>query len=168
MVADDGVLGELQSIGAEMMQEAEQAAAAPEKSLVELAEEYAVIVDTVNQLAAEAKSLSSRKEELRKKLIPDAMRAAGMVAGNKGSFTFTLGKIHLETKSYPSIKADEAEAFLAWLRETGQEAMIVTTQAVPAATLKSLINERREEGLADPPHVEVYEETACKFMPAKR
>lgn len=147
--------------------EAEEATsrASEDVSLMALAEEYALLTDSINQQETELKKLKSRRETLRKINIPEAMRALGMVVNNKGAFSFALGKIHLETRTYVSVKDGEDEQLFAWLRANGAGNLIKNT--VNASSLAAMVRELREEGAADPPHVAVYEETAVKLTGRK-
>lgn len=164
---DEKVMAELSAAADQIQADADKAAeaASNDSRLMELAEEYALLTDSINQQEAETKKLKARREELRKIVIPDTMRSLGMVVGNKGSFSFSLGKIHLETRMYASVESGQEEKLFSWLREHGAESMI--RASVNASALSAMIRELREAGEADPPHVAVYEETAVKFIGRK-
>lgn len=164
---DDEVFGQLEQISDQTAAEAERAAeaASNDVDLMSLAEEYAILNAEINDLESNLKRLKERKERLRKVEIPDKMRALGMVVNNKGSFSFSLGKIHLETRTYCSIDKEHEVTLHEWLRSNNAGALIKPT--VNGSALSALVRELREEGQADPPAVSVYEETAIKFVGRK-
>jgi hypothetical protein len=161
--ADDSVMRTLGEVSDELA--AEAAAAAPSTSLMALAEEMALLTQQINEQEAALKPMKTRREQLRKIDIPDLMRALGMVNGNKGSFTFSLGKLHLETRTFCSINDGEDEKLYAWLEENSLGDLVKKT--VSGSALSAVVRERRGEELSDPPHVAVYEETAVKLTLSK-
>lgn len=162
---DPSPLERLAAIGQEQVQEAEKAseAAGSDVDLMTLAEEFALLDGRIKDDEAELKLLKQRREELRKQVIPDRMKALGMVIGNKGNFSFALGKIHLETRLYTSI--EDKEAAFKWLRDNNAGDLIVET--VSGSAMGALVREIREEGGELPPGVAAYEETAVKFSAAR-
>lgn len=155
----------LEQLGAQQQHDAEMAAqkASDDRDLMELAEEFALLVERIKDDEEQLKQLKRRKEELRKQIIPDRMRALGMIINNRGSFSFSLGKIHLETRTYTSIE-DKDKAF-EWLRSHQLEELI--TETVSGSAMSALVRELREDGGDLPPGVAAYEETAVKFSAAK-
>lgn len=159
------VAARLAEVAEQQQEEVAAASEAPAQDIVALGEEFATLTREVNDLEAMLKTLKGRREQIRKVELPDAMRAAGMVNGNKGSFTITAGRIQLSTKLYVSAIKEETEALYAWLKENGLAELVKET--VSGSSLAAYVRERREEGEADPPHVSVYEETAASFVASK-
>jgi hypothetical protein len=165
--ADDSVMRTLGQVSEEFEQEAQAAQldAASNKSLLMMAEEMALLTQEIAEHEALLKPMKARREQLRKIDIPDLMRALSMVNGNKGSFTFSLGKLHLETRTFCSINDGEDEQLYAWLETNSLGDLVKKT--VSGSALSAVVRERRGEELSDPPHVTVYEETAVKLTLSK-
>ncbi len=146
----------------EMQQKAEDVAAAfPE--LVKAANELADVSDKVDHLEDELKTLKARKDHLRKGIIPDLMRKAGIVdSKNKGSFTIPGRKVYLETRVNASVTEENRPSFFKWLKAHKFGDMIKPT--VHSSTLTSWVKLMREDGKVIPPTVSVFEETVAKVM----
>lgn len=127
-------------------------------SLYDLALEMESLREELDDAEEIRKVKQARFDQLRKKLIPDAMRAAGMVdAKGKGSFTTASGAtFYVKNDVYAHyVKADEEKVF-AFLRRTGNAAII--KQTVNANTLKALAREMLEEGQEMPAEIKVNTE----------
>lgn len=163
---DPSPMERLKAIGQEQEKEAEKAAesAGSDEDLIKLAEEFALLDMRIKDDEQELKQLKQRREELRKIAIPERMRALGMVVNNKGGFSFSLGKIHLETRLYSSIE-DKDKAF-EWLRNNNHDDLI--TETVSGSSMSALVRELREDGGELPPGVAAYEETAVKFSSSRK
>lgn len=146
---------------------AEQAAVPTNhEGLMQLAQEMLATKEESDRLEAEAKQHKARYNEIRETLLPDMMKALGMVSSKgTGSFTFPGGKIHLETSLHASYtKANEA-VFFNWLKKNGAEDMI--KEVVHPQTLGAFIRERRGDNLPDPPGVQIHEPMKAKLTKAK-
>lgn len=134
--------------------------------LIALANEMLTAKQEADRLEAEAKQHKDRYNQLRTRDIPDAMRDLGYVnSSGKGSFTFAGGKVHLETKLSASCASANQPAFFGWLKANKSADLI--KQVVHPQTLTAFVKERREQGLADPPGVSVWEETKAKLTATK-
>lgn len=147
----------------ELMQdaEAEPTPTGDTATVMELIEEAERLKEELDRLDAEKKQVSGRYETLRKKLIPDAMHAAGMVnAAGKASVTTMSGaRVSLRTEVYASVNVSEQPKFFRWLRENNLGDLIKET--VHPQTLKAFAKERRENGEELPEYMKVHEETAA-------
>lgn len=147
---------------------AEQASQTPAPTLVQMAEELATLTTEIGDLDAQLKALKERRDQLRKVAIPDAMRAAGMVNGTKGSFTFPGGSVYLETRTYVSIKDGEQPAAFAWLRAHDQGDVIKET--VNASSLSAIVRELMEAdggNFSEPACLSIHPETVAKVKVSK-
>jgi len=136
------------------------------QDLVHAANELVDIIDRLADLKAQTSELEAREKELKRSIIPDLMKNAGIVnSQNKGSFTVPGRRIYLETRTYASVTAEQKPTFFAWLRDHEQGAMIQET--VNSQTLSAFVRERRADGLNDPPGIAVHEDTVAKVMKAK-
>lgn len=136
------------------------------QQLMEYAKELTEVEEEKKRITAELKQLDDRRKQLRTQLIPDMMKALGMVNANgKGVFTFGDARFHLEQKLYASVSKDQRPVFYAYLRERGDDNLI--QEVVNAQTLSAYIRECRSEGLNDPPGVSVHEEVTAKMTKVK-
>lgn len=134
--------------------------------LAVLAEEMQGLKDQADELESQAKQLKDRYNQIRQQELPDLMQSLGMInSAGKGSFTFSGGRVHIETKVFASVRKDDVEQFHAWLRENKAEDLI--KEAVNAQTLSAFVRERRGEDLPDPPYVVTYEERVAKITKVK-
>lgn len=143
-------------------------AATPEgmAGVITLAEEMQQCKDEADRLTAHAKQYKDRYDQIRCELLPAAMRAQGLVQSNgKGSFTFPGGKVHLETSLKASCTVQNKPNLFKWLRRNKLDDLI--KEDVSATTLASLVKERREDGLMDPPGLSIFEEVKAKITKAK-
>ena len=115
-------------------------------SIAALGERLVALKGEVQRAEADVKLLKNERDQIAKEVLPDAMRAAGLVGDNgKGSFTLADGtKVHLRTNMYASYIKAKQVAFFAWLVANGHGELIKET--VNAQTLKAFIREQREEG----------------------
>ncbi len=131
--------------------------------LIKYANELADLSDDIDKKEDVVKDLKARKDHLRKVLIPDLMKKAGLVnSQNKGSFTIPGRKIYLETRVNASVTEAMKPALFAWLRKQKLGDMI--KEVVHSQTLSAFVRGRREDGLTVPPTVSVHEETVAKVM----
>lgn len=134
--------------------------------LIALANEMLTAKQEADRLEAESKQYKDRYNQLRTTDIPDAMRDLGYVnSSGKGSFTFSGGKVHLETKLSASCAVANQPVLFGWLAEN--KAADLIKQVVHPQTLTAFVKERRGQGLADPPGVSVWEETKAKLTATK-
>lgn len=132
------------------------------QALVQLAEEAVACKETIDDLEAKVKEYKQRYDELRKTLIPEAMKRLGIVSDTgKGSFTFSGGKVYLETKVKAGCTKAMEPKFHAWLRSHNAADLI--KEAVNVQTLSAFVRERRAEGLDDPPYISIFEEVTAKI-----
>lgn len=139
---------------------------ATNEELIQIAEEMYDLKDELDRKEAETKQLKDRYDQLRKIVIPDAMKNLGMInSKGKGSFTFSRGKIHLEQKLYAACTKENQDVLFAFLRESGDDEII--REIVHPQTLAAYIRERRGEGLIDPPGASVHEEVTAKLTKSR-
>jgi len=142
-----------------------RAEAAPEATSLDLiaaAEEMKYCKDEAERLEAEAKQYKDRYNQLRERTVPELMKKLGLLnAAGKGSFTFSGGKVHLETKIAASCTKANQETFFNWCRSNGAQDLIQET--VNHNSLSAFIRERRGDALADPPGVAVFERVTAKI-----
>lgn len=137
------------------------------QELLAYAAELQQIEEQKAQLTADLKQVDDRRKQLRTKLIPDAMKALGMVdSKGHGSFTFGGSKFHLEQKLHASVSEAGKSLLFEYLRKQGDDALIKET--INAISLSAYIRECRSEGLKDPPGVSVFEEVTAKMTKVKR
>lgn len=158
----------VQQAAASLEAEQEQAsmAAAGDASLSALAEQLVGLREVLESMEEERKNIQAQYDQLRKVTIPEAMRRAGLVAGNRGSFTAAGGKVHLETRVFAGYDRAHQQEFFSWLDENGLGELVKPT--INAQTLSATVRERREEGLSDPPFVSVHEEVTAKFVKSRK
>lgn len=143
-------------------EEASSKAAASHDELISLSNELVHLKDEIDKKESELKQFKDRYDEIRKTLLPDMMKKLSLVTSNgKGSFTFSGGKIHLESRLYASCSGVGQPTFFKWLRKNGAADLIKET--VNAQTLSAFIRERRGDGLKDPPGVSTHEEVVAKL-----
>lgn len=115
----------------------------------------------LDKLEQQRKPLQARYDEIRKLLLPDAMRAAGVVSdAGLGSFTLPSGaKIHLRNDIYVSVdKLREADLFNV-LKAMGEGALVRET--IHPSTLKAWVKDRLEQNLAMPVGIAIYPESTA-------
>lgn len=133
------------------------------EQLMALAEEFRTLRDEKDRLEAELKQVNDRYGQLRTKELPEAMSRLGMInAKGKGSFTFSGGRVHLETKLYAACTEENRPKLFEFLRKNNAADLIKET--VNPQTLSAYIRERRGDGLKDPPGVSVHEEVTAKLV----
>jgi hypothetical protein len=151
----------------EELEMAKRAAVANETfpELVKAATEFANLSDELDTAEAKVSDMKARREHLRKMVLPDLMRKAGLVdTKNKGSFTIPGAKIYLETRVNASVtEANKAKVFK-WLKDNKLGDMIKET--VHHQTLTAFVRSLREAGKEIPPTVSVFEETVAKMKKA--
>lgn len=139
---------------------------ATQQNLIALAQEMLLSKQEADRLEAEAKQHTDRYNQLRTQDIPEKMRELKFVnSSGKGSFTFDGGKIHLETKLNASCAAINQPVLFRWLRKNKSGDLI--KDVVHPSTLTAFVKERREQGLADPPGISVWEVTKAKLTATK-
>ncbi len=158
---------------AALMRDADQAAAAQEEAateavqkdptITEAAEELAQCMEREAQLTAELEAVKDRKEQLRTSIIPGLMQKHGMVRNNKGSFTFSGGRVQLQTRVFASqyVKGERAELFRQWCEANAPDLL---EARVGKDELAAFVKERREKGLSDPPGISIFERTVAQLV----
>lgn len=137
------------------------------QNLILLAEEQLHCAAEEERLSAEAKQFRDRKDEIRITLLPDAMKRAGLVQSNgKGSFTFPGGKVSLETSLKVSCTNDKKPALFRWLRANNLGDVIKEDVGVQA--LGTLVKDRREDNLPDPPGLSIFEQVKSRITKARK
>ncbi len=120
--------------------------------LVQLAVEMLELKRELEHLEDTKKPLQARYDELRKKLLPDAMTAAGI-----SNFKLSSGgTVYISNKISASVREDDRQNFYAWLRDNGHAGLI--TPNVHPSTLTAWVKEQIENGNAVSPLVRLYEE----------
>lgn len=116
------------------------------------AEEMRHLKDKLAELEAARKPVQTRYDELRKRLLLDAM-AEENVSGFKLA---SGGSVHIRRELYANVASDARDAFFAWLEDHGHGGLI--TRQVHPQTLKAWVKEQQENKNALPDMVTVYEE----------
>lgn len=133
----------------------------PKPVLVQLADEMKTLKHRLEELEEIRKPLQARYDEIRKKLLPDAMTAAGV-----SNFKLASGGlIYISAKLSASVKEDDRKAFFNWLRDNGHAGLI--TPQVHPSTLTAFVKEQREAGNNLSPLISVYEEPMAVLKGAK-
>lgn len=136
------------------------------EQLMSFAQELIDIEQQKAQLTADLKQVDDRRKQLRTQLIPDLMKALGMInSKGKGNFTYAGMRIQLEQKLHASVSEAGKPQLFEYLRKQGDEALIKET--VNAQSLAAYVRECRAEGLNDPPGIAVFEEVTAKMVKAK-
>ena len=146
----------------EMASDAQEATErAPTETVVELGREMADLKDRLDKVKAEKKELQEEYDLIRKRKLPEAMEAAGLVSdAGKGSFTLADGrKAHLRTEFRAYVRKADRERVYAWLRDSGMGDLIQET--VHHNTLTAFAREQTEEGNELPEEIQTYEDTVA-------
>lgn len=126
-------------------------------------EELAAINDELERYKAWKTAKEARKDELRKKLIPDMMHRLGVAnALNKGTMTIAgVGRVSLRTDTYVSCPEGQKPALLQFLDEIGDGDII--RRDVHPQTLKAHVKELRERGDTDriPTMLKIHDEVSA-------
>lgn len=130
-------------------------------SLVQLIDEALELQGVIEGIKESLKAANERFDMLRKTLIPEAMRVAGMVdAAGHGKVSHRSGaKVHLRSELHAYVLAADKPRLMDWLRANGQQDLI--KEDVHHSTLKAFCKERQEDGGALPPMVKVSPETVA-------
>lgn len=131
--------------------------------LITKANEFANVCHEVDELEAKVKELKSRKDQLRKDIIPAMMKKAGLVdSKGKGSFTIPGCKIFLENRVNASVTEANKAAVFKWLRRNKHGDMI--KEVVHPSTMSAFARAMREDGKTLHAGISVHEETVAKLM----
>jgi hypothetical protein len=146
---------------------APNASAATMKQVIALAVEQRDLAQEKDALEEHLKGVQARLDEIRKRLLPDAMRSVGLVnAAGKGSFTLEDGsKVHLTNSTFFHVKAEHRADFYAWLRSNGNGGVVV--EYVHPSTQKATLNTLKEEGVTLPDWITQAPETTAVLTRAK-
>jgi len=124
----------------------------PVLAITELAHEMKALGEELDELDAVRKTKQQRYDEIRKRLLPEALALAEM-----SGFKLSGGEsVHLRTDTYASVAKEDTAAFHAWLRDNGFASLIVPT--VNHQTLRAWAREQRDAGGQIPEMVKVYTE----------
>jgi hypothetical protein len=132
-------------------------------TLFEMALELEELKRELDELEARRKPAQARYDELRKKKIPDLMRAAGMInEKGKGSFTTATGAtIFIKNDVYAYVNKANEDQFFEHLEKTGNASLVKRT--VHPGTLKAYARELLEEGAEIPPVLSVTTEQSVSL-----
>jgi hypothetical protein len=114
-----------------------------------LAAEYVYLKKAIDALKDETKELNRRFDEIRLRLIPEAMEEQGIKNINLDG----IGLVYLTADLYTSVPSDKKEDFYEWLEDNGLRDLV--TETVNSSTLKAWCKERIESGKQIPPMVEI-------------
>lgn len=130
-------------------------------ALAQLVDEALELDQVIDSYKESLKAAQERYDKLRKVLIPDAMRQAGLVdASGHGSFSHRSGaKLHLRHDLNAYVLAADKPKLFAWLREDGHGDLI--REEVHSSTLRAFCKERVEDGATLPPWVQLSPETVA-------
>lgn len=136
-------------------------AAVTAATLVPLVDAMLHLKEMLETVEEDKRQLNLRYDDIRKRLLPEAMQAAGLVGPDgKGAFTHASGaKVHLRAEIYANVAKANEQAFFTWLRENGHGGLIKET--VPAQTVKAFARELLEEGQPLPPVLATHLETVA-------
>lgn len=125
----------------------------PQKpKLTRLADEMKELKRTLDDLEETRKPIQARYDEVRKRLLPDAMTEAGV-----SNFRMTGGgSIYISNKISASVKEEDRQSFFNWLRDHGH-ASLIQPQVHPS-TLTAWTKEQLEAKNPIGPYVRLWEE----------
>lgn len=133
---------------------------APSDDVMFLGQRLEQLRAEMDELDAKKKALTADYDLIRKTRLPDAMRVAGMVRNEKGSFTLASGaKVSLRTDLHVGVKTEDKNKLFAWLREEGDESLI--SETVHPQTLKAHCKSLVKDGRALPQFITQFNETAA-------
>ncbi len=98
------------------------------------------------------KQVQRAYDEIRKKLLPDAMASAGL----KSLKLADGGSVYVQTKTQAAVREGDRGRFYEWLRENGHAGLV--QPYVHPGTITAWAKEQREAGAAIPPMVNLFEE----------
>lgn len=126
------------------------------QSVVELGEEMQSIKDRIDRGKAFLSRLQERYDNLRKEVIPEKMREAGLVSqSGKGRFTLPDGSmVYLQGDLQVHVPKSKREKFYAFLEERGEGDLISRT--IPWQTLRAWAREQMRDGKDLPDMVEAH------------
>jgi hypothetical protein len=98
------------------------------------------------------KLVKARYDDIRKRLLPDAMAAAGL-----RSFKMADGcSVHVQTKVNANVKEADRPTFYAWLERTGHHGLV--HPYVHPSTLTAWAKEQIDNGIDMPAEVTIFAE----------
>jgi hypothetical protein len=131
------------------------------RALADLGARMIELRDEIAAMEAVVKGKQALYDELRMRTVPDALAAAGL-----GSVRLADGTlVYTKTSLKPSVRAENREAFYAWLEAEGLGTLIVPQ--VNYNTLRGLVKERQDAGLPLPKEVEIYTEVTAEIRRGK-
>lgn len=130
-------------------------------TLDEAVSELVVLRAHLDDLKVESGKAQNRFDELRKRLVPDLLEAAGLVKPDgTASVTHASGaRVNLRHEVMAYVKVADQPTFFAWLRDHGAGDLIKET--VNTQTLKAWAKEQLENGAEIPAVVQVTPETVA-------
>jgi hypothetical protein len=139
-----------------------ESAEPPKPTLVQLAAEMKSLKTDLDDLEETRKPIQARYDEIRKKLLPDAMVSAGV-----SNFKLTDGgTVYITNKISASVREDDRPRFFNWLRDNGHAGLI--TPNVHPATLTAWAKEQLEAKRPVSPFIRLYEEPMASIRGAKK
>lgn len=130
----------------------EEESAGDVPAVVQLALRMKALKADIDAREASLKEVQRAYDDVRKKLLPDAMAAAGV----KNLKLADGGSVYVQTKTQASVKEGDRPAFYRWLEERGHGGLV--QPYVHPGTVTAFVKEQREAGAELPPMVAVYEE----------
>jgi hypothetical protein len=121
-------------------------------SVTELAIEMKELRERLEGYETMIQPFKERYDYLRKKLLPDAMAAAGM----RNAKLVEGGTVYVTTKLSANVNAADREGFYNWLRDNGHGSLIQPN--VHPSTLTAWVKEQKALGAPLPPQVHIWEE----------
>lgn len=112
--------------------------------LTEMVNELRAAKDRKDALDAELKEVNKTIRTLAEQKIPEYMDDNDIEKATVEG----VGTVYLSTKVYANVRAENKDAFYAWLRETGNAALI--KEYVFPSTLNAFVKEQLGNGVALP------------------
>jgi hypothetical protein len=123
--------------------------------LSQLAHELRELTDQVKELEGQAKTLKFKRDQIKNKLLPEAMEAADQTKFSVEG----VGTVYLTNRVFAHINAADREAAYSWFRDNGHGDLIKET--VHTSTLNAWAKEQLEEGGEIPESIQAaYQTTA--------
>lgn len=124
-----------------------------------LVDELILVDEQIAGLEDQLKPLKAQREDLKKRRLPDAMQASGIVdKTGHGKVSHSSGAtVYLKVNVLTSIKAENKDEVYTWLKLEGHDDLIQET--INPQTLKAFVKERIEHGEPIPPGISTHVET---------
>jgi hypothetical protein len=166
---DEELLADAEALEADADAEAVKTADPAEAGrAMTLAEEMFTLKAEIDELEDARKARQARYDEIRKRALPEAMRAGGLLTRDgRGGFTLANGaKVHTRGEIYVAVAAADKPGVIQALKDQGHGDLV--KEEVHPGTLKAWVKEQQEAGAPIPAGIKVTAETVAIIVNPKK